>query len=187
VTEESFRKTTALINLIRHQEENGTPHRTLHDATEVEGRNIESHIHEKIQGILNEYSFDEAGKPENLEVINFSKNSPTVTDEDRIVLARDCHLGNKFEKEIINNPVDYENSSEATIISLDEVIVKKQKNERVNKHQESKTSFDKDQQGEKAVQIKKKRAYVNNTIAHVEKDGKSYTLNGRCLFSVLQA
>jgi len=110
-----------------------------------------------------------------------------VTDEDLIELMRDCQFGDEFKNGIINNPVDYENSSEATIISLDDVIVKKQKDERVKKHQEGETSFDKNQQGKEAVQIKKKRAYVNNTIAHVEKEGKSYTLNGRCHFAVLQA
>ena len=186
VTEESFRKMAILINRIRHQVSDGTPHRTLHDATEVEGRNIESHLHDKIQGILNEHGFDEAGQPENLEVIDFSKNVPTVTDEDLIGLIREGQFGDKFENEMINNPVDYENSSEATLISLDEIVVKKQKDERV-KNTQGEISSDKNPPGKEAEPIKKKRAYVNNTLAHVEKEGKSYTINGRSILVVLQA
>ncbi|WLE95160.1 MAG: hypothetical protein QTN59_18675 [Candidatus Electrothrix communis] len=43
-TEESYRKTTRLINRIRYQEKDGTPSRTLHEATEREGTALLEHI-----------------------------------------------------------------------------------------------------------------------------------------------
>jgi len=60
-TEKSYRKTTQLINRIRHQEEEGTPSRTLHESTEREGTDLLDHIEEKSKCILEENGFSKDG------------------------------------------------------------------------------------------------------------------------------
>lgn len=49
-TEKSYRKTTKPINRIRHQKQEGTPSRTLHESTEREGTDLLDHI-EKNQNV----------------------------------------------------------------------------------------------------------------------------------------
>ncbi|WLE98826.1 MAG: hypothetical protein QTN59_08285 [Candidatus Electrothrix communis] len=80
-TEESYRKTTRLINRIRYQEKDGTPSRTLHEATEREGTALLEHItknpnkyypgmalkrpgyiKKRIQSILNQSLFSGSGE-----------------------------------------------------------------------------------------------------------------------------
>lgn len=51
-TEESFRKTSKLINHVRYQMENGTPHRTLHDQTQKEGVELINHLKEKADALI---------------------------------------------------------------------------------------------------------------------------------------
>ncbi len=50
--EESFRKTAALVNRIRHQEEGGTPFRTMRETTEREGMLLQEHLEEKVSSIF---------------------------------------------------------------------------------------------------------------------------------------
>ena len=63
--EESFRKTAALVNHIRHQEEGGTPFRTMRETTEREGMLLQEHLEEKVSSILifpfHEFSQDLCG------------------------------------------------------------------------------------------------------------------------------
>ena len=60
-TEKSYQKTARLINRIRHQEQGGTPSRTLHDCTEKEGREALGYIDKKARCILKENGFSEDG------------------------------------------------------------------------------------------------------------------------------
>ena len=186
VTDNSFRKTAALINRIRHQMIGATPYRTLYDATKIEGHAIEKHLHEKIHSILDEHRFNEMCQPKNIEVLDFSKKSQTLTKEEFMGLAKKCQLIDGFEDEMLNNPVSYENNTDAVNISVDDILVKKQKDNRVNTHEINNECSD-EQNPEEEIQTKKKRAYISNTIACVEKEGKSYTLNGDFPFSVFQA
>jgi len=60
-TENSSRKTIALINRIRYQEENGTPYRTLQENTEKEGADLINHIEHKTKTILAQNNFTGEG------------------------------------------------------------------------------------------------------------------------------
>ena len=62
--EESFRKTAALINRIRHQEERGTPFRTIREATEREGILLQGHLEEKVSSIFQEHGLTLEGHPQ---------------------------------------------------------------------------------------------------------------------------
>ena len=60
-TENSYRKTTRLINRIRYQQKNGTPYRTLQENIEKEGIQLNEHIAEKSKKILSSNEFTEDG------------------------------------------------------------------------------------------------------------------------------
>jgi hypothetical protein len=47
-TEESYRKTSALLNRIRHQGGGGTPCRTIRETTEREGLRIQDHLEQTV-------------------------------------------------------------------------------------------------------------------------------------------
>ena len=63
-TEESYRKTSCLLNRIRHQEVGGTPSRTIREISEREGSLIESHLEEQSIKIFRECGFTPLGEPE---------------------------------------------------------------------------------------------------------------------------
>ncbi len=171
-TENSFRKTSALINRVRHQEAEGTPSRTIRDNTEYEGRKIQDYLEEKTRTILQENSFTEEG--ESLKVIRGSccPTPPLVSDADLQEIVKAYDIEDQLKPEILTNPVPYEDVKEAVNISIDEVGAKKQKETREKGTQDSPDE--------------KKRKYVQNTVIHVEKEGASYILNGAGVFCVLR-
>lgn len=63
-TKESYRKTTRLINRVRYQEKDGTPSRTLHEATEREGTSLLEHIARKSEQILSRTALKRPGYTE---------------------------------------------------------------------------------------------------------------------------
>ena len=62
-TEESYRKTAALLNRIRHQEEGGTPSRTIRETTEREGLMIQDHLEQTVCTIFQACGFTPEGQP----------------------------------------------------------------------------------------------------------------------------
>ena len=60
-TENSIRKTIALINRVRYQEKNGTPYRTLQENTEKEGADLNNYIENKTKSILVQNNFTSKG------------------------------------------------------------------------------------------------------------------------------
>lgn len=74
VVEDSYRKTTDLINRIRHQSaEAGTPSRTLCDTAEGEGQQILAQLERQADRILQEHHFTREGEPE--EAVDWGKVS----------------------------------------------------------------------------------------------------------------
>jgi len=71
--------------------------------------------------------------------------------------------------EVFNNPVCYEDPEKTVDIFIDDVNVKRQEESR--------------QKGGRSE--KGKRKYVHNTIAHVSKENRGYTLNGYGIRTVL--
>ena len=170
--ESSFRKTSALINRIRHQEEGGTPVRTLREAVEGEGTLLHDYLEKKTDTILKENGFTPDGYPQeaNIEIIN---PKPFVLEEEDIKEILDnSRVFKDYKSEIVSNPVAYEHRKNSVNISVDDVGAKKQK---VNR----------DGQPDDPLS-EKKRVYVQNTIIHIEKGGKSYILNGYGVLCVLR-
>lgn len=169
-TKESYRETTALINRMRHQE-GATPMRTLQDNTEKEGEKLLDFLEKKTKAIFDKNNFTEEGIPQNIE--EYKDNKVTLIPEEKIKEAiESCGLLAEQVAEILKNPVCYEDSAQAVNISIDDVLVKEQKEKRaVVENQESEG---------------KKRKSIANTIAHIQKDDKFYVVNGYSLLATLR-
>ena len=171
-TEQSYQKTARLINRIRHQEQGGTPSRTLHDCTEKEGREALSYIDQRARCILEENGFTEDGTCRDIK-LEYNKKCP-VTLPKQLVLTtveKCCQDQDINVDSVLRNPVPYEDPENSTEISIDDVNVKKQ--------EEFRPGGIKPERG--------KRKYIHNTIAHISKvDEGKYVLNGPGTKNVLR-
>ena len=167
-TEKSFRKTADLLNRVRHQQEGGTPYRTLQESTEREGGQIIALLREKTARCLRENGFDENTLSVSVDT-KYSEAQPAVLEEDAVRAAAESLPAQYDVENILSNPVLFENPASTVNVSIDDVSVKRQKSERPKERAE---------QGQK-----NKKA--NNTVCHVEKGGASYTLNGGTIKEVL--
>jgi hypothetical protein len=167
-TEQSYRKTAELINRHRHQQEGGTPQRTLQENTQTEGVKLLDHIANKSRDILEASGFTQDGAcGENVVNIN---SQPVTLPEEKIVEAyKRCCTRHDVPEEVLNNPVIYEDPANTVNTAIDDVNVKKQKEDRE----------------QRASTEEQKNKYVHNTVAHVEKSGLKYVLNGYGIKSVL--
>ena len=167
-TEQSYRKTTDLINRVRHQEQGGTPYRTLQENTEKEGTELIDFIAEKSKRILQRNDFTEDGIYQGHNEA-YTNTEPATLPAEKVAEAAK-KIGDNFDiTEILNNPVCYEEPEKSVKISADDVNVKKQKETREKLKSPEKS----------------KRKYVHNTVVHVEKEEKRYTLNGYGIKAVL--
>jgi hypothetical protein len=167
-TEKSYRKTTKLINRIRYQEQGGTPYRTLQENTEKEGAKVIDYVEEKTRRMLKENGFTEDGIYRGNNAAYASNQVATLPEEKIDKAAEEC-LDSDMRDEVLNNPVCYEDPENTVDIFIDDVNVKRQEETR--------------QKGGRSE--KGKRKYVHNTIAHVSKEGRGYTLNGYGIRTVL--
>ena len=169
-TERSYRDTTSLINRIRHQE-GATPMRTLQDNTEKEGGKLLDFLEEKTKAIFDKNSFTEEGIPQNKD--EYADNDVALIPKEEIKGAIESWgLSADQVAEIEKNSVWYENSSQTVNISIDDVLVKEQKKNRTAMEKE------KSEGG--------KRKSIPNTIAHIQKDDMSYTVNGYSLLATIR-
>jgi hypothetical protein len=166
-TEKSYRKTAELINRIRYQVEEGTPYRTLQANTEKEGSNLIDYVEEKTKRILIDNGFAEDGAYQGNNASY--ANKPVTISQERIIEAAKKCLDSDIGDETLSNPVCYEDPENTVNISIDDVNVKKQEETR--------------QKGGNPEETKRK--YVHNTVVHVSKGDRSYTLNGYGIKTVL--
>lgn len=167
-TEGSYRKTAKLINRVRYQE-GATPMRTLRENTEAEGAKILDFMEKKTTKILEKNNFTEEGLPEK----RLEENKPVLIPQEEVKKAIEkCPLLDDEVAEVEKNPVIYESPNETVNIAIDDVSAKKQKEKRGNEKEEGKESG--------------KRKYVYNTVAHIQKEEKSYIINGPSIVNVLR-
>jgi len=167
-TENSFRKTIALINRIRYQEKDGTPYRTLQENTEKEGADLIDYIANKTKSILIQNNFTEEGCYQGHNQ-TYLKNKPITLAKEKVIRAGETFSDNYAVSDILNNPVYYEDPERTVNISIDDVNVKKQEETRQKED----------------IPKEPKRKYVHNTVIHVGKGQESYTLNGYGMKTVL--
>jgi hypothetical protein len=159
-TEQSFRKTSIWLNLIRYQQENGTPHRTLHDQTWKEGTELMDHL-KKNADDLNHGNFDADGVCINPDISRGGK--PITQSMDKIQRAISDISTDYNPIELLNNPVIYEEPSQTVNISIDDVTPKRQKDTR-----------------ESPKVTEHDRKYVHDTVTHIGFEDTKYVLTGDC-------
>ncbi len=162
-TENSYRQTASLINRVRHQE-GATPVRTVADNTEREGEKLIDFIGQKAKNILAENNFTQAGEPEHNTAEYNDGNIKLKRDEEIDKAIEGCDFSEEEKAETMKNPVCYELPNGTVNVSIDDVIVKHQKEERKG--------------GDKNDGKPKQREYVHNTVAHIQTEGLSYIING---------
>jgi len=166
--EGSYRKTSALINRVRHQED-ATPSRTLRDNTEYEGRQIMEHMGQQATTILHEHGFTTDGAPTETAADHSQQALVTLPPEQVEQAIQACAPEPEWVTEMADNPVSYEDPAHSTNVSLDDVGVKRQKATRKG-----------------AQEPAQKRKYVHNTIAHIAHAGASYVISGHGVVNVLR-
>ena len=172
VQDMSYRKAAVMLNRVRGEEENVTPSRTLANDVELEGRKVQEAIEEVSGEILKEHDFAAEGKPKT-ENSEYGKERESASlPESTVVAAIEEYNEDREDREKIDDEqVEkfYENAEKTTNISLDDVVVKKQKDT-----------------GRNAAKVKKEhREYVQNTIGHIEQGGKRYILSATSIVALI--
>jgi len=178
VSDLSFRKAADLINRTRYQQENGTPYRTIRDIANSEGAKIQKALDEKSKKIIKNSGLNHKTKTKQEACDSFVQMSSEIDDQELFEVVQSLSVKESLKPEILKNPVPYIHPGDGVDICLDDVGVKKQKDERKSKPQENNCEIE--------LFTKKKRVYIQNTVIHVEHQGKSYMLNGYGVFHVLQ-
>jgi hypothetical protein len=175
VVEDSYRKTSCLINRMRHQtDEDGTPFRTLCDGSELEGTHILAHVEARTEQLLAQHDVTSEGLP--AEEMETASASTTLPSEAIQTALEACERSEEEKEAMADNPVPYEDPSSQTYVTIDDVGTKKQKAHRC-------PDPDPDPEAKKE---KKKKAYVYTTVAHVEHEDASYVLVGAKVVGVLR-
>jgi hypothetical protein len=147
--EDSYRKTSVLINRVRHQE-GATPFRTLRENSEYEGRQIMAYMEQQAGEILGEHGFTAEGMPTDTTVDRSKQGLVTLPPTQVRQAVQSCVPEPEWETEMTNNPVAYEKPTCSTQVSWDDVNVKRQKSSR-----------------KENPEPEKKRKYAHNTVAHI--------------------
>jgi hypothetical protein len=166
----SFRKTTKLINRVRYQQIDGTPYRTLQDNTEKEGARLVGYIENKATNVLRRHRFREDGKYIG-DSSRFESAKPSCTSEEIIKNAAADLDGEWDPQEILDNPVIFENPSRSVNIAIDDVGAKRQIETRANEEKPADQS---------------KRKYVYNTVVRIDKEQNRYSLVGSGIKTTLR-
>ena len=215
VTEESYRKTSSLLNRVRHQADGGTPSRTIQALSEHEGLMLEDYLEQKVLSIFQEHHFTPQGdpsssvleslivKPSTEEESSLVDTSPTSIESVSCsleILSLSCpHEENDDGLNLLVNQLDIEILNERVKThDLEEQIRKEMLQNPVpyEKREES-VCISVDDVGAKQQKESRKpkssgppgksqRKYVQNTVIHVEQGDGFYILNGYGVWRVLR-
>jgi len=176
-SEQSYRKTSELINRIRYQPE-ATSARTLQDNSEREGERILQQLSAQSQSILREHQFSPEGVPQHNGSI-YAGQSPHHLEAEVIesaiasccqqVIAQDLQIANSptgVLRQMQSNPVAYEDPKQSVNLSVDDVGVKQQKEQRHPALPVHDLTTD------------LQRKYAYQTVIHIQQQQSCYVLNG---------
>lgn len=174
---DSYRKTSVLLNRVRHQEQDGTPLRTLWDNAEVEGRQIQAHIEQLAATTLMAHGFTPEGAPP--EGTSYRERALATLPAEHIAAAiRESAAQPEWLAAMESNPVAYEDPAQSVSVAIDEVGVKQQK---AHRGQASAATA-----AEQAVsEGKKGRQWIHHSVARVARGESAYILTGSGVMSVL--
>jgi hypothetical protein len=170
VTGRSYRPATEYLNRFRHQEDEGTPMRTLRDQTEREGARLQEALERQTDQILEQHNIPCSGAldrlPQGLPVpmettLPGETTLPNLALADALAQAQNAApAGSRLE----TNPVPYESPATTVNICIDDVGTKRQKAVR--------SAADTMAASEDTPKT------VQHTVAAVEQRGRRYTLVG---------
>lgn len=171
VVEDSYRKTSALINRVRHQPE-ATSARQLCDTSEREGQQILSHLEQRADQILVAHDFTEEGRPPELMVRLSGSRGATFAEEAVQQAISRCELAAELKGELAANPLPYEVPAQQVYVAVDLVGVNHQKAHRPST--------------DTAPAKPGKPPQTYTTIAQVRNADFSYVLAGKGVVGVLR-
>jgi len=190
-TEESYRKTSDLINRTRYQPDDGTPSRTIREQAEREGRQVMQAIDQKARQILTTHQFREDGVFDGTSTA-YHEQPFTSLPHDQIADAMAaCQAQAPVPCDLSTNPVGYEAPEHTVNITIDDVGPKRQKATRSRRGQtaERESGTSNAEAPREAASPKppgkKARKYVRTTIVHIEHAGQRYCLAGHGIKYVL--
>lgn len=160
VVDNSYRKTCALINRIRHQPE-ATPVRTLCDTSEGEGQQVVAQLERQTARLLEEHHFTPEGVP--CQPLAWGQEAALLPREQVETALEGCAAPENWKEELRANPVPYEAPASQVYVAMDAVGVKEQKAHR-------------DEEASPKRGRKHPKEYVHTTVAQVEHDEASYVL-----------
>lgn len=172
VVDDSYRKTGVWLNRVRHQDEGGTPLRTLWDNAEAEGRQLQAHLEQLAATTLAAHAFTPEGVP--LEDAAY-RNQPmrTLPAEQVAAAIRACAPQPEWIAALESNPVAYEDPAHTIAVAIDDVGVKQQKARRGC----SVAS---------AQPIPQEQKRVHHTVARIAQAASAYILTGCGIVPVLR-
>ena len=129
-----------------------------------------AHQQEQAIGILESNGFAADGAPTEKAIDRGAQKLVTLPPEQVAQAIQACAPEAEWIADMTDNPVDYEEPTQTTQISLDDVNVKRQKTHRNDEDEEA----------------EKKRKYAHNTVAHIAHAEDSYIINGRGVANVLR-
>ena len=194
-TQRSYRTNVNHLNRSRRQEQGGTPLTTLQHNAEQEGTKVLRYLDQKSALLLQDHGFNEAGLPSDDDA-----QSPMLgTAEYGQLPAQDIASAEQqmheamqerdFSTAQIERAVEraatqvYEPSEQCTLIAIDDVGVKEQSAHRCRKKTASSVA---DQGAGESRCASKARPTVQNTVAHIEKQGQCFVLSASSVEQVLR-
>lgn len=166
-TDTTFRNIEKRLNRFLHRDGSCSfHHRTIADFIEHTGKSLNEVIDEHVTEVLEKNNFNtDTALPNNLESLPGSVKSPKVIPEEEIkeeIEAATKKYNDKHEDFPITiipgNFIPELSRSKVALVSIDDVIVKHQKDERT-------------------ADFVKEKKNVANTVIHIQADGKGYIIN----------
>jgi hypothetical protein len=212
VTESSYRRTNDLLNYSRRQLQGGTPLNTLRDTAESEGTAILEFLETESARILKEHHFAEDGTRLPEATVDPAKAPPATLDGRKVRAARRAVQEKMRQRGMPENQVQavapmaskkaesqqqdaapqkaavYEDPQATVNISMDDVSVKKQKEEREPPAKQRAPS-DEMPDGEPkptSTEERNKRPAAYTTVARIDCAGRGFTLVGASVWIVLR-
>jgi len=174
VVDDSYRKTGALPNQVRYQEEDGTPLRTLRDNAEAEGRQLHAHIEQLAAATLAAHDFTPEGTPP-AEADYQNQAMVTLPAEQVAAAIREGAPQPEWVAMMESNPVAYEDPARSVSVAIDDVGVKQQ---------EAQRGCSVASASEQPASEEQKR--VHHTVARIAQGASAYILTGCGVVSVLR-
>ena len=162
--ERSYRKTSAWLNRVRHQP-GATSARTLQHNSEVEGQKILKHLQHKSEEILQAHQFKAEGLPLTPRSQDQESQASPLIEETIDKALHSNPIPAALRSKMSANLVPYENPHHSINISVDDVGVKEQKQQRLL------------QPEAETVSSKQPRKHTYQTVVHIENQFGSYVFN----------